>query len=206
MKTTYSTLPLIALLFIWGIFSCKSDTKPTDNSNDNSQIAAVENNSTPKDTSAQKNLHESTGEQNDSSQTANIETEIASTTESTESQTTTEQAPTQRVVRKKPKIEFEELTWDFGRITEGDIVEKKFKFTNTGNAPLEIKAAEVTCGCTRPTIPFLDIAPGESNVIGVKYNSVGKDGLQNPTVTIESNTNPRTTTLKLTGFVMPKTE
>ncbi len=106
--------------------------------------------------------------------------------------------------KKKPKIQFEELVWNFGEITEGDIIEKKFKFTNVGNAPLEIIATSATCGCTRPSFPFLDIAPGESNVIGVTYNSVGKDGEQDPEVTVESNTHPKITTIKLHGTVKPK--
>ncbi len=104
------------------------------------------------------------------------------------------------------KITFEELTWNFGKITEGDIVEKKFKFTNTGNAPLEILATSATCGCTRPSFPFLLIAPGKSDVIGVQYNSVNKDGDQDPVVTIESNTIPKITTIKLFGTVKPKSK
>ena len=108
--------------------------------------------------------------------------------------------------KKQPKIEFEELVWEFGEITEGDIVERKFKFTNTGNAPLEIIATSATCGCTRPSFPFLEIDPGESNVIGVTYHSVGKEGEQNPEVTIESNTTPKTTVIKLHGIVKPKKE
>ena len=105
---------------------------------------------------------------------------------------------------KKPKIQFEELVWDFGEITEGDIIKKNFMFTNTGNAPLEIIATSATCGCTRPSFPFLDIAPGESNKIGVTYNSVGKEGMQNPEVTVESNTEPKITIIKLRGTVKPK--
>ena len=112
--------------------------------------------------------------------------------------------PTKVVSHKKPKIQFEELVWNFGEITEGDIIEKKFKFVNTGNAPLEIIATSATCGCTRPSFPFLDIAPGKSNVIGVTYNSVGKDGEQDPEITIESNTVPKITILKLHGTVKPK--
>jgi len=111
---------------------------------------------------------------------------------------------TKNTPSKKSQIQFEELTWDFGEITEGDIIEKKFKFTNTGDAPLEIIATSATCGCTRPSFPFLDIAPGESNVIGVNFNSVGKDGEQNPEVTIESNTKPKITVIKLHGIVNPK--
>jgi hypothetical protein len=122
------------------------------------------------------------------------------TTKSTKSKTI------QVANKNKPKIEFEELVWNFGEITEGDIIEKKFKFTNTGNAPLEIKATSATCGCTRPSFPFLDIAPGESNEIGVTYNSVGKEGEQHPEVTVETNTDSKITTIKLYGTVIPKSE
>jgi len=108
------------------------------------------------------------------------------------------------VSKKKPKLTFEKMEWDFGEIVEGDIVEHKFKFTNTGNAPLEIFATSATCGCTRPSFPFLDIAPGESNVIGVTYNSVSKEGDQNPEITVESNAVPKKTILKLFGTVKPK--
>lgn len=108
--------------------------------------------------------------------------------------------------KSKAKIEFEELVWDFGEITEGDIVSKKFKFTNTGTSPLQIKATSATCGCTTPSFPFLDIDPGDSNVIGVTYNSVGKDGHQTPEITVESNTTPKVTVLKLTGTVIQKKE
>ena len=197
---------MISLLFIVGFYGCKSDIKSTNNSEESTQITTAENGNPSDDANTQTGLHESNVEQ-DSSQITNIEieSESNSTTEN-QTETETEQAPPQNIVRKRPKIEFEELTWDFGKITEGDIVEKKFKFTNTGNAPLEIKAANATCGCTRPSFPFLDIAPGESNFIGVKYNSVGKDGAQNPEVTIEANTIPKITTIKITGFVMPKTD
>ncbi len=71
------------------------------------------------------------------------------------------------------------MIWNFGEIVEGDIIKKKFIFTNTGKAPLQIIGAEASCGCARPTAPFLDIAPGESGEIGITYNSVNKDGDQN---------------------------
>lgn len=108
------------------------------------------------------------------------------------------------IIKTSPKIEFEELVWDFGEITEGDVIEKKFKFTNTGNATLEIISTSATCGCTRPTFPFIDINPGESNVIGIKYHSVGKDGDQNPEITVETNSTPKFIILKLFGTVTPK--
>lgn len=112
--------------------------------------------------------------------------------------------PRKKKVRSAAKIEFEEMSWDFGELVAGDIVKKKFKFTNTGNSPLSIIGATVTCGCTTPTVPFLDIAPGASNVIGVTYNSVSKEGDQFPELTIETNTIPKFTIIKLSGTVKPK--
>lgn len=102
------------------------------------------------------------------------------------------------------KIKFDEIMWDFGEITEGDIIKKKFKFTNTGKAPLQIIGADASCGCARPTVPFLDIAPGESSEIGITYNSVNKEGDQTPEIIIESNTFPRYNVIKLKGTVKAK--
>lgn len=114
--------------------------------------------------------------------------------------------PTKKATKARAQIEFEEMIWDFGEITEGDIVKKKFKFTNTGKAPLQIIGADASCGCARPIVPFLDIAPGESNEIGVTYNSVNKDGDQKPEIIIESNTYPKHNVLKLMGTVKSKTK
>ena len=114
------------------------------------------------------------------------------------------QKPKKVVAKKMPQIKFDELFYDFGEIIEGDIVERKFKFTNTGNAPLQILTADADCGCARPTVPFLDIAPGESNEIGVTYNSVNKIGQQLPEIIIESNTSPKYNVLKMKVIVNPK--
>ena len=110
---------------------------------------------------------------------------------------------------KKPKqivrsaeIEFEEYLFDFGEIMQGDKIDHKFTFKNTGNAPLTITKADATCGCATPSIPFMDIMPGEVGYIGVSFNSVGKEGEESPQVTIFSNAgkNPNLV-LKLKGYV-----
>lgn len=103
-----------------------------------------------------------------------------------------------------PLIEFEELVFDFGEITEGDKISHKFKFTNTGNAPLTIEKANATCGCTQPSFPFIDINPGEQGYIGVDYYSVNKDGAQSPEITVFGNVPEKTIVLTLKGFVKPK--
>lgn len=102
----------------------------------------------------------------------------------------------------KPIITFENPVLDFGEIKAGDIVTHEFIFTNTGKTPLQIKDAVPSCGCTYPSLPFLAIEPGEQGKIGIEYNSVGKNGAQNATVTINSNATEPEFELVLKGNVI----
>jgi len=86
-----------------------------------------------------------------------------------------------------PVITFEKNTHDFGDMFQGDQVEKTFKFTNTGNEPLIITNVQVTCGCTTKSYPRDPIAPGAKGEITLGFNSAGKMGKQNKTVTVISN-------------------
>jgi hypothetical protein len=95
------------------------------------------------------------------------------------------QATTQKA--SGPVITFEKNTHNFGDITQGDKVEKVFKFTNTGNEPLIITNVSVSCGCTTPVWPHEPIPPGGAGEITVGFNSAGKMGLQNKVLPISSN-------------------
>lgn len=106
----------------------------------------------------------------------------------------------------KPAIVFEEMKMTFDTIAQGDIIDHKFVFTNTGNAPLEIKAASATCGCTQPSFPFIPIEPNEQGHITVRYNSVGKEGFQNPEITIKTNVDKNEITLFMEGVVVKESE
>lgn len=86
-----------------------------------------------------------------------------------------------------PVLTFEKNTHDFGDIVQGDKVEQLFKFTNTGNEPLIITNIQVTCGCTAPEWPRNPIMPGGKGEIKIAFNSAGKIGRQNKTVTVVSN-------------------
>lgn len=110
-------------------------------------------------------------------------------------------APKKKKKKRRSKISFEETTHKFGTIKTGDKVSHKFKFTNTGNAPLVIKNVDVSCGCTFPSYPFLPIKPGEEGEIDVTFNSEHKIGRQKPTVTVVTNGRPRTLKLYMEGFV-----
>ncbi len=101
-----------------------------------------------------------------------------------------------------PAIEFEKMTMVFDTIQQGDLVDYDFIFTNTGSAPLEIKSARASCGCTQPSFPFIPIEPNEQGRISVRYNSVGKEGAQNPDITVTTNINSKEIILVMEGFVV----
>ncbi len=101
-----------------------------------------------------------------------------------------------------PKFEFEEESYDFGTINEGDIVTHIFKFTNTGEAPLMISSATASCGCTVPEWPKEPIAVGEEGEIKVQFNSRKKPGVQNKTVTITANTYPKINRIRIKANVL----
>lgn len=102
----------------------------------------------------------------------------------------------------KTKMTFSEGNYDFGTVSEGDKVEHIYKFKNSGNEPLIISNAQGSCGCTVPQWPKEPIAPGKSGEIKVVFDSKGKAGKQNKTVTITANTDPATTTINITGEVL----
>jgi hypothetical protein len=100
-----------------------------------------------------------------------------------------------------PVITFEQTTYDFGEVTDGEKVSYEFKFKNTGKTPLIISNAMASCGCTVPDYPHVPIAPGANGVISVVFNSTGKPGKQSKVITLTSNAVPPTTELYLTGNV-----
>lgn len=104
-----------------------------------------------------------------------------------------------------PTITFEEKVHDFGKVKEGEVVTKIFKFTNTGEAPLIISNASSSCGCTVPEYPKdTPIAPGESGELKVQYNSRGNQGKQSKVVRLTANTWPKVSTLTIKADVEKK--
>lgn len=98
---------------------------------------------------------------------------------------------------------FEAVSYDFGTVTEGEIVSHVFTFTNTGTEPLIISDAKGSCGCTVPAKPVAPIDPGETASITVQFNTRNKKGMRNQKVTLTANTAPFQTFLYITGMVKP---
>lgn len=102
------------------------------------------------------------------------------------------------------QFRFEETEFNFGTIDEGKVIEKVFKFTNDGQAPLVISNITASCGCTSPDWTKTPVKPGEEGFVKVVFNSTAKTGAQAPTVTIQANTSPNVTRLSMRGNVTPK--
>ena len=101
-----------------------------------------------------------------------------------------------------PKIIFENNTFDFGEIIQGEKVTHSFKFTNAGNTDLIVTSAKGTCGCTIPKWSKEPIPPGGSGEIGVVFDSDGKSGVQAKDITVVTNSIPNTSVLRFKGEVI----
>ena len=105
-----------------------------------------------------------------------------------------------------PAFKFERMEYDFGQIREGDKVVYTYKFQNTGQAPLIIQGVQPTCGCTAPDWSKEPIPVGGNGFVKVEFDSNGKQGIQNKTVTVSANTWPKTLVLRFKAQVNPKPE
>ncbi|HEX8060496.1 MAG TPA: DUF1573 domain-containing protein [Cyclobacteriaceae bacterium] len=105
-----------------------------------------------------------------------------------------------------PSFKFERLEYDFGQIREGDKVAYTYKFQNTGQAPLIVQGVQPSCGCTAPDWSKEAIPVGGTGFVKVEFDSHGKQGIQNKTVTVTANTWPKSMVLRFKAQVNPKPE
>lgn len=87
----------------------------------------------------------------------------------------------------QPRLFVEKEEWDFGVVWYGEPCETRLLIRNDGDAPLHISDVKTTCGCTPAKKPRSILQPGESDYIGISYNT--RKGVQKvmQTLTIESN-------------------
>ncbi len=98
-------------------------------------------------------------------------------------------------------FQFEVESHDFGLVTEGEKPTFEFRFTNVGNAPIILENVRPSCGCTTPIWPKEPVLPQETGVIKVVYNSKGRIGQFNKSVSITSNASQATKKLYIKGVV-----
>jgi hypothetical protein len=101
-------------------------------------------------------------------------------------------------------FKFKEETHDYGKVPEGPLAEYDFEFKNTGKKPIVITEAHGSCGCTVPKWPNEPILPGKKGTIHVAYNTSGRQGPIDKSVTVTSNAQQSPMVLHIKGFVEPK--
>jgi len=107
----------------------------------------------------------------------------------------------QKEAEKMPVITFENTTYDFGEVVEGERLTYAFKFKNTGKSNLIIYSSEATCGCTTSQPPKAPVRPGESGEITVTFDSKGQKGKVQKRILVGANTYPAETILTITANV-----
>jgi len=100
------------------------------------------------------------------------------------------------------EIAFDHTEHDFGKIDEGEKVGCIFKYENTGNGNLIIQKASGSCGCTVPRWDKKPTPPGESGQLEVIFDSSGRRGLQNKSITVTSNTTNKVTILMIKAEIV----
>lgn len=101
-----------------------------------------------------------------------------------------------------PAITFDKIEHDFGKVIQGEIVSYSFKFKNTGGSDLVIANISTSCGCTASSYPKEPVKPGAEEKIEVSFNSAGRQGFQNKTLTVAANTQPSNTELTVKAMVI----
>jgi cytochrome c5 len=86
-------------------------------------------------------------------------------------------------------VVFEHSFFDFGTVTEGDIVKHTFKFKNDGLGKVKIGDTESSCGCTTASAALKEYAAGEAGEMEVVVDTKGKKGIivKTVTLTLENN-------------------
>ena len=92
------------------------------------------------------------------------------------------------VAAMKPVMEFKDTTHNFGTLHEGEVAAYDFSFVNKGKSPLIITSASGSCGCTVADYPRDPILPNQAATLKVTFNSQGKSGHQEKSVTLQTNT------------------
>lgn len=78
--------------------------------------------------------------------------------------------------------QFETTTYDFKKITDGEIVQHKFKFKNIGKGDITISNVTASCGCTTPEWTKELVPPGGEGYVLATFNSSGKGDKNGPRV------------------------
>jgi hypothetical protein len=101
-----------------------------------------------------------------------------------------------------PRIQFDNPSFDFGRVAAGQVLKHTFIFTNTGNARLDILDVRPSCGCTTAGTWTARAEPGQTGAIPVAFNSANFSGPVHKSISVTCNaSNQPTVVLQLSGTI-----
>lgn len=86
-----------------------------------------------------------------------------------------------------PELAVDHGSFNFGTVAQGKKVQHTFRIKNSGDAALQIKKLEASCGCTAAKPSTSSIPPGKSAEIEVTFDSGSFSGKVAKTVTLTSN-------------------
>ena len=70
-----------------------------------------------------------------------------------------------------PRLSAESTLLQLGEVVNGVVVERQVAVSNSGDAPLIVSEVLTTCGCTTATLEPMTLAPGESGVLRIAFDS-----------------------------------
>lgn len=109
-------------------------------------------------------------------------------------------AQTERV---EPKIKFEQILGDVGRLSAGKGEKRTvtFEFTNVGTGELIFSKAETSCGCTTVKLPKKAVKPGKKGKLQVTVDASHMDdrGVFGNLITLYYNASQRYTRIRVKG-------
>ncbi|MBP8849063.1 MAG: DUF1573 domain-containing protein [Breznakibacter sp.] len=95
-----------------------------------------------------------------------------------------------------PVASFDAVNFSFGEIAQNTKVSHQFVLTNTGKTNLIVRKVRASCGCTAAAPQKSIIEPGQSTTIDVQFDSTGRSGQQNKSITVVTN-DPKASTVIL---------
>jgi len=94
-----------------------------------------------------------------------------------------------------PQVTYDNESFDFGDIKPNAKVEHTFNLKNIGKRDLLIRDVKSSCGCTAVSPSKNMVASNESVPLKVVFDSTGKSGRQNKTITVITNDPKNPTTI-----------
>ena len=202
MKNVFKSMALASVITL--AFACKNDPSASSNTVGAASMSAA----TPNSTEQPKTdvVTEATTPKAVEPAPATAKAQIEPVTPNATQVSPSAQNPVNKTAGKVTSIKFDEMSYDWGKLKEGDKMTHIFKFKNVGNEDLIISDARGSCGCTVPEWPKEPIKAGKTGEIKVIFDSAHKNGPQSKTVTLTANTDPANVVLMIKGIVDAKEE